>query len=44
LPGPVGILLDEALAPSPSDRPTAAELATALAEHADAPALAAAAA
>jgi eukaryotic-like serine/threonine-protein kinase len=44
LPGPVGSLLDDALAPSPSDRPTAAELAAGLAEHTDAPALAAVAA
>jgi eukaryotic-like serine/threonine-protein kinase len=35
LPGPVGDLLNEALAPAPSDRPTAAELAAALAEHAE---------
>jgi eukaryotic-like serine/threonine-protein kinase len=35
LPGPVGVLLHEALAPTPSDRPTAAELAAGLAEHAE---------
>ena len=35
LPGPVGVLLGEALAPAPSDRPTAAELAAGLAEHAE---------
>jgi eukaryotic-like serine/threonine-protein kinase len=34
LPGPVGALLNEALAPAPSDRPTAAELAAGLAQHA----------
>jgi eukaryotic-like serine/threonine-protein kinase len=41
--GPVGRLLDEALAPAPADRPTAAELAAGLAEHAEPPMLAAAA-
>jgi len=44
LPGPVGSLLDEVLAPAPSARPTAAELAARLAEHAEPPALAAVAA
>ena len=43
LGGPVGSLLAEALAAVPSDRPTAAELAAGLAEHAAPPALAAAA-
>jgi hypothetical protein len=38
LPGPVGALLGHALAPSPSDRPTVAELSDALAEWADDPA------
>ena len=38
LPGPVGTLLRHALAPDPGDRPTAAQLAPALAEWADDPA------
>jgi eukaryotic-like serine/threonine-protein kinase len=40
LPGPIGALLDDALAPEPRDRPTAAELAAGLAELDGAPALA----
>jgi serine/threonine protein kinase len=35
LPGPLGVLLGEALAREPSDRPTAAELAAGLARHAE---------
>jgi eukaryotic-like serine/threonine-protein kinase len=35
LPGPIGAVLNEALAPAPSDRPTAAELAAGLAQHAE---------
>ena len=35
LPGRVGAVLEEALAQEPSDRPTAAELAAGLAEHAE---------
>jgi serine/threonine protein kinase len=35
LPGPVGAMLNEALAPAPSNRPTAAELAAGLARHAE---------
>ena len=35
LPGSVGAVLNEALAPDPSDRPTAAELAAGLARHAE---------
>ena len=43
LPGAVGELIGHALAPSPDDRPTAAELSEALAERGDRPALAQAA-
>ena len=44
LPGPVGAVLNEALAPAPSDRPTAAELGAGLEQHSEPDELLAAAA